>query len=228
MNALLVVGDKAALAAGDTVLQSRLGTTHGHTVTLRSDEESEDVTGQDFVVVAHSCSSGTIGTKYRDVAIPVMLLEGALTDEYGFADNPGSEQVESQFTLLDEADALAGGNLEAGNPHSMFSVGRTVGIIDTATIATGFVSVWQTVNGTVAAVIGYIPNGANRADDTEAPALRIAFLFSDAAVADLDGNGTDVLDASINKMEAEGGGGGGGSGLLLKLMQMNQFRGGTL
>ena len=82
--ALLVVGDPAALASGDTVARSRLQGL-GFSVTVVDDAATTaaDASGKQVVVVSSSSNSGSVTTKFRTVAVPVVNWEAGLFDDFG-------------------------------------------------------------------------------------------------------------------------------------------------
>jgi hypothetical protein len=94
-NILLVVGDSAALTAGDWALRGHLEWS-GHSVTI-ADDSAAEVTRPSvhhLVIVAPSSVAGTIGTKYRGRganALPVLHMQAdAWTSTRGAFCNPGT------------------------------------------------------------------------------------------------------------------------------------------
>ena len=89
---LLVVGDSAAPTTPDSYLQGILEGL-GHTVTLRSDDVADSVTGFDGVVIAESVASATIGTKYNTAAVPVITHETGNINDLRLSDVEGTTEV---------------------------------------------------------------------------------------------------------------------------------------
>ncbi len=101
-NALLVVANKNSLTAGDAALRERLRDVLGLTLTLASDEEAENSTGQELVVIAESVSSGTIGAKYKTAAVPLVHLEENAWNDISLS---GSAALAGAGTTLDVLSA---------------------------------------------------------------------------------------------------------------------------
>jgi hypothetical protein len=114
-SVLLVVGATNPLSAGDTAIQSHL-VGKGYDVTLIRDNASTTVT-QTLVVISRSISSGNVGTKYRNVAKPVMVNEYNLFDsDMGLVSatagstggNPGADSLDVQAAAGELAAGLSG------------------------------------------------------------------------------------------------------------------------
>lgn len=140
---LLVVGNAAAPTTADTYLESILEGL-GHTVTLRSDDDADDVTGFNGVVIAESVASATIAAKYGTAAVPVITHETGNINDLGFSDVEGSTNVDTtDIDVQEPTHPIMDG------PHGSFSAttwtvfsptGRLGFVID-ATLPAGVVSV---------------------------------------------------------------------------------------
>lgn len=90
---LLVVGNAGSPTTTDSYVQDILENDLGHTVTLRSDDDSGDVTGFDGAVLAESCSSATLSTKYDTAAVPIVIFEPGVIDEMRLVPAAGNGQT---------------------------------------------------------------------------------------------------------------------------------------
>jgi hypothetical protein len=82
-SANLVVGDLSALSTGDVVLQGEL-VDMGFEVTLVADESTAPVSPEtDVVVLAASTGQSVLGSRYRDVVVPVVAMGMARGPRWG-------------------------------------------------------------------------------------------------------------------------------------------------
>lgn len=97
---LLVVATAGTPTAGDLYFKAILEGL-AQTVTLRSDDDADSVSGFAGVVVAESCSSATLGTKYATAGVPVVTHEAGHVDGLGMISAEGaSNEVEDQTVVL--------------------------------------------------------------------------------------------------------------------------------
>ena len=68
----------------------------GYTITVKGSSSNPattaDATGKDVVFISSTINSGDIGTKYRDVTVPVIVSEPWLLDDMKMVDNDGNHQ----------------------------------------------------------------------------------------------------------------------------------------
>lgn len=89
---LLVVGNAAAPTTSDTYLKGVLEGL-GHTITLRSDDDADSVSGFDGVVIAESISSATLGSKYNTAPVPLVNHETGNINDLRLATGEGTTEV---------------------------------------------------------------------------------------------------------------------------------------
>ncbi len=85
----------AGAFASDSAIVHQL-TYMGFNVTEVTDADAttSDADGKKFVYVSSSSSSGVVAGKFKDVTIPVLVMEGKATDEMGMTlPNPGGDPV---------------------------------------------------------------------------------------------------------------------------------------
>lgn len=107
--ALLVTQDGTADLAYDSGLAGVLEDL-GYAVTAIADTEVVDADA-DFmtvVVVSETANSVDVGDTFRDVAVPVVCLEGLIWDDMDMAPAP-TEATTDDVTILDDGSPLAGG-----------------------------------------------------------------------------------------------------------------------
>lgn len=81
LSALFVVGS-TTLSAGDTAIKTRLEGL-GFTISVKDavSAVSADAADKGLVVISESVTSANVNTKFRDVAVPVVVLEAGLFDD---------------------------------------------------------------------------------------------------------------------------------------------------
>src|SRR6185295_11109312 len=81
LSTLFVVGS-TTLSAGDVATKTRLETL-GFTVSVKDavSAVTADANGKGLVVISESCPSADVGSKFRDVAVPVVVLEPQIYDD---------------------------------------------------------------------------------------------------------------------------------------------------
>ncbi len=110
----LFVGKTRPLPTNDQRLADRL-TTLGFNVVVRNQTEARatDANGKDLVVISDSVSSSSIGTEFRDVAVPVMVWEAWLFDDMkmtkAVGGNYGSTPSQTALDIVNDRHPLAAG-----------------------------------------------------------------------------------------------------------------------
>jgi len=132
-QALLVVGS-VALSTSDLALHTRLSSL-GFQIFVADDAASTtaDATGKSLVVVSESSTSGDVGEKFVNVAIPVISLEPSLYDEFRMAPVPtawdaeiGDDEQQSHlvFTGMHPLAAGLSGSVLMASPSAKFTWAR--------------------------------------------------------------------------------------------------------
>ena len=201
-QALLVVGDPAALTAGDTRLKSVLET-RGFAVLVADDAgSSSDAARMDLVAIGSSSASAMVAAKFKDVPIPVLDLESAIYDDMKMT-GPGKktdfdEEDDRRITIV---AALQGHPLAAGQTGTV-TVNRggtdpCCGINwgKPAASAAAIANYTAASNGKIA-IFGY-EKGAKMIDDFVAPARRVGFFAADTTMEHLSDEGLKLLNAAI-------------------------------
>lgn len=205
-DVLLVVGDKTSLTAGDTYLQTLLATTLGHTVTLASDEEAEVAQGTyAAAVLAESCSSGNLGSKYKTWTAGVLAFENGVYDDLDLSSSPSSTGIDN-WDVNTVAD-LDGGH--GGTNVVMFSSDQVARRVSFTTGGLGAgAQVVATIQGGTYAVYFVYEAGAALSSGALAPGRRVAMGVNDADFGNLTADGADVVQDAVEWTINAGGGGG--------------------
>ncbi len=200
LKAILVTNGTPALSAGDTVMVDRLQS-RGFVVAFTTDVAAtpDAVAGQDLIVISSSAESGPLGTKIRDVAIPVLCIENGAFPTMGLsgttlATDYGSTFNQTTITLAGGAPPLGGGltgsvtitavpaELGWAQPAPSAIIGAT--LADDPTNAS-----------THALLFGYAAGAAM--PGLAAPARRVGFAIRETAAANLTADGLALFDAAV-------------------------------
>jgi hypothetical protein len=194
-TALLVAGS-TTLAAGDNAVKARLEQL-GFAVTVKaaSAASSADATGHTLVLVSSTVTSGDVGSKFRDVAVPVVVWENAIYDDMKMTGvtsgaDYGTSTAQTALSISAQAHALAGGR--AGTPAISTSSSYTWGKPSSSAVKAATL----TSDASKAAVFGYEKGAAMVG--MNAPARRVGLFLADATAAALNRSGWMVFDAAVN------------------------------
>lgn len=188
-KALFVVGN-TTLTAGDNAVNTRLWIL-GYTVTVKSGAAttSADATGKDLVVISASVNPTDVNTKFKSVAVPVVIGDAQLFDDMGLVQATtgyfGTATAQMDMTVVNNSlsHPLSGYlfPLNANNTGQIFASSASMSwgkppstAISVATLAT---------DGTKKVVFAY-DKGATMVGMT-APARRVAMLFDDTSSANV-------------------------------------------
>lgn len=139
---LLVVGDKAALTADDTLVRNRLTTTLGHTVTLASDVDADASAGKDAIVLTASVDTSELSTKYKNSALPILACQGGSINMWpnlGLCTSTGANST-STWNVTGTGNPLLGGKTGSFFPFttsampSRFTETLIAGAVDLAVV----------------------------------------------------------------------------------------------
>jgi hypothetical protein len=190
--AVLVVGNDMTLTAADMQWRTSL-MGRGLTPQVVDDGAAAAVTGAALVVIAASSDSNAVATKYRDVPVPVMVIEPAAFDNMGMTsggDNYGQDNG-TQITIS-----------MAGHPMAAGLSGNVPVLTMAATLCWGMpaaaaqrVASFTGMTGR-ATIFGYA-KGAAMVMGT-APARRVGFFAGEPAASRLTENGKKLVDAAID------------------------------
>jgi hypothetical protein len=98
---LLVVGDAAALSSADTSLKSRLATNYNVQAIDDDVAVAGDAADAAFVLIAPSVGDTKVGTKFTNVAVPVLVIRPTLLDEFKLTGATAADQGSVSGTSYD-------------------------------------------------------------------------------------------------------------------------------
>ncbi|HEX8475577.1 MAG TPA: multicopper oxidase domain-containing protein [Pyrinomonadaceae bacterium] len=196
-SVLMVVGS-TALNASDGAIKSRLESL-GYKVVLKdgASMNTADAVGMSVVFVSETITATDVGTKLRDIGVPVVVSDAALFDDMQMTGNVLDTDYnnlggQTQLAIADASHPLAAG-FPAGAvtvatiPQS-FAWGRPA--LSAAKVATVLTDSNKTT------IYGY-ERGASMVG-MNAPARRVGFFLTGDAAAYLNNNGWALFDAAIN------------------------------
>jgi hypothetical protein len=194
-SVLFVVGN-TTLSAADTLLRDRLVQVFGMTVVTVKDSVAltSDSAGKALVLISASIDPNALAGRYRDVAVPVFVLENGVFDEmrltWGETTSNGTQATQTALDILQPGHALAGGL--SGSP-AVFSPAATLGWGVATAGATVVAS--QAGNAAHAAIFSYAKNAAMVG--ISAPEKRLGW-FGDESQANFTANAWTLFDAGVD------------------------------
>jgi hypothetical protein len=193
---LFVVGS-TTLNGSDSALKSRLELL-GYTVIVKDAVSAlaADAGGKAAVVISETVLAGNVNTKFRDVAVPVVVSEAVVFDDMmmtGIVRGTDYDYLQSQtqVTIADASHPLAGGLtgtvtvMTAATSINWGAPGASAAKVSRAVDNPSLVTVFGYENG--AAMVGM-----------NAPARRVGFFLTGHDIAGLTSNGWTLFDAAIN------------------------------
>jgi RHS repeat-associated protein len=195
LSALFVVGS-TTLSAGDAAIKARIEQL-GFTVSVKDavSAVTADANDKGLVVISESVTSTNVNTKFRDVSVPVVVLEAALYDDMGMTGLTVGTDFDNQMNQTEVRIT--------DSTHQMAA--NLTGTVSIATAPSSFA--WGVPASTAIKVVS-LANSSTRyalyGYETEttmmgmsAPARRVgAFLLHSTAAA-LNHNGWALFDAAI-------------------------------
>jgi hypothetical protein len=194
--ALLIVGD-TSLSRSDAQLRTSLSRL-GFTVTVKSDGSctTADAGGKALVVVSGSTWPDDIGTKFRDVPVPVLIFDEAL---FG------------RMRMTGTRDGVDFGIASSARRLTMFDPGHPLaaGLSGTVDIASANIAISWGIPAGGAARIATLPGDSNRytifgfeagapmASDAVAPARRIGSFVRFARDTPFSNAGVLLFESSV-------------------------------
>jgi len=194
-TALLVVG--SSTGASDSAISNRLQNA-GYTVQVVSDSASTTghAASKALVIISSTVGSGSVNTKFRDVAVPVINWEFGVQDDFGFTGNAAA----------DLGTASGQTTLNITNAAHPLAAGLAAGIRTVATVASAFA--WGEPGGSPI-IIARLNSGGNQpclyAYDTgaamvvgTAPARRVNLFLQNDTFVSLNADGLSLFDAAVS------------------------------
>ncbi|MBM7846489.1 polymorphic toxin-type HINT domain-containing protein [Herpetosiphon giganteus] len=194
---VLIVGSTPATGSADARIVQQL-TSLGYDVTtvVQSAASSSSANGKRLVLISATVNSSTIGSTFRDVAVPVMLWENGLYDvEMGMTSTTlgtdyGTTASQTTLTIQNPSHPMAAG---LSGSVSVMSAGRAMPYGSPNSNA---VRIAGTSSTTPKAVIFGYDQGSVMVSAT-APARRVGFFFNDDTPLVATAEGWALFDAAV-------------------------------
>lgn len=196
--ALFVVGN-LTLGTGDSAVNTRLASL-GYTVTLKLDSASVsgDATGKAVVLISSTCNPTNVNTKFKNVAVPVLVWESGVLDDMSMTGSTSSDlgtqtsQTQVAITAAGAAHRMGAG-FAAGN-RTVVSSAQTMSWGLPNTNATKVANVVGNVNRVV--IFGYA-SGATMISSFVAPSRRTGFFLENTTANAWNTDGQKLFDEAV-------------------------------
>jgi hypothetical protein len=186
--------------SGDFSVQSRLQSL-GYTVQAKTaaTAATADANGKSLVLISSTVTSGDVNTKFRDVAVPVLVWESAVLDDMKMTGTTsgthfGTTSGQTAVKIVSQGHPMAAGLLNANHTTSA-SQPYTWGNISLSPGAQAQIVATLTGNTNQAVIFGYEKSAAMVGQN--APARRVGFFLGDATATSLTTNGWNLFDAAV-------------------------------
>ncbi|MBE7383664.1 MAG: S8 family serine peptidase [Leptolyngbya sp. SIO1E4] len=197
-RALFIAGSNN-LNSSDQAVVNRLES-QGFEVTVKRDRSSRtsDAEGQDLIVISESVSSGRVGTKFTNVAVPVIVWEAYLFDDLGMTDDTADTDFGvlsgvADIDIVDSAHPLIA-NLPAGQTPLY----QTAGQMSWGLPNDNAVEVATLVGASNQSVIFGYEAGTDLFDGLTAPARRVGFSLMEQPTE----TGWQLFDAAVEWLKS--------------------------
>jgi hypothetical protein len=189
----LIIAASSSLVPVDDVLRRRMEAA-GLTVTVTTPAavSAGDAAGKGLVIISATIDSPMLGTKLRDVTVPVLSMEPNIMDEMGMSAAAVTVGAQTELTIASAESPLAGGL--QGN----VTVYTAAASVVTGTPGPGAQVVATVVGNPAQAAIYAYASGAALVGGTPAAGKRIAFFVNDNQVGiSLAAGGLTLFDAAV-------------------------------
>jgi hypothetical protein len=195
-GSVLFVTGSTSLNAADTAVRNRLsGLGFSVQVKSASSTTSGDAAGKALVVVSSTVSPTNVGTKFRDVTVPVVTWENQIYDDMQLtpssSGNFGTRSSQRNLAITDPTHPLAAGlsgTVVATTSSTGFSWGRPVSTaVRIANLGT---------SPAEPAIFGY-ESGSALANGQPAKARRVGLFFGDTTASLLTTQGWALFDEAM-------------------------------
>lgn len=193
---LFVVGN-TTLNAGDAAVNTLLGTTMGHTVTIRQAAAATtgDATGKQLVVISSTVTSTDVAAKYNTVTQGVLAWEPGIYDDMRMVGTAAGQQGTATLTTIGIVTAshpIAAGRTGSPALYNASTAGAAFGII-----GGGGVQVANVPGATTQSSILAYETGVAMISGT-ANGRRVGFALGDATYGALTADGQAMFRAAVN------------------------------
>lgn len=168
----------------------------GFEVSLVADESTAPPSsGTDLVVLAASTGQSVLGSRYRDVAVPVVAMGYGAWSPLGMTSGPGYSTTEtSELLVIDSNHPIATDLPTTFAPANSTTLIKAV---PEEYVPASANPVAVRAGVTTAHAVYTMSTGDVRADGTVTPASRVVLGLTDGTLADLSDDGVRLVDNAI-------------------------------
>lgn len=194
-SALFVVGS-TMLNTGDAAIKARLESM-GYLVLLKTGAESatSDAAGKNLVFISSTPASSSIGTKFRDVAVPVLTWEAYLFDDLGMTGGvAGTDYLklgsQSAISIINSSHPMAAGL------SGLQTVYSTAGYLEAGVVNSNAIKIATSSSDPSKVVLFGYEKGAVM-PGLAAPARRVGFFIYDNEAANMTPQGWALFESAV-------------------------------
>jgi len=170
----IIIQDSASPFARDDSVRDII-TGMGHTYVYESHTEPENITGFDGILVLESVFGGTVGTKYKTVAIPVVAMENGIWDDYDMHTRTGIGNT-TTLTTDTQDDTIFVNAPSSGNPYTILSSLNALNYAPSANAGPGVQNIASRPGSGSSMNIFAYETGATMLNSYVAPARRVGLM----------------------------------------------------
>ncbi len=189
----LVVGDEDELSAGDEELSDILEDLGFRVRELDDGEDSDEAEDSGLVVISGSVSPGTVEDEYRNLDVPVVVLDSNVLADMGMTTDGRDE---SGQTSDEEVEIALGSHPIASGLDGTVEVVDQRSQLQWGIPAAGAQVIARIAGEPDQAAIFVYDRGAQMASG-KAPHRRVGFFAGDAAAADLSNDGERLFENAV-------------------------------
>lgn len=194
-NVLLLV-DNLTLNTGDQAIKNRLQSL-GLTVTTKTDEAAvaADANGKGLIYISSTCLSTTIGTKFTNVAVPLVTSEVFMYDELKMTGTSEGTDF-TEFSSTSQANMLSPNHPISGGLSGWQTILTTSSTVRWGKPSAGATRIGEIPNQPNKELIFCYETGASMVG-LNAPARRVGLFLTDNLATSLTTVGWKLFDNSI-------------------------------
>ncbi|HLM00944.1 MAG TPA: DNRLRE domain-containing protein [Pyrinomonadaceae bacterium] len=200
-DVLMVVGS-TTLNTGDNAVKTRLQNL-GFTVTVKAagsttstSIKSTDADGKALVLISSTVTPANVGTKLKNIPVPVLNWEFDLADDFGMTNTASGTDFGTASTQTQAAIVAPAHPMSAGLTGTQTLVGAASAFSWGKPNANADKIASLTTDSTRLVIYGY--DAGKAMFGLDAPARRVAVYLSDTTAAGLTTSGGLLFDAAVN------------------------------
>ena len=204
VNGLFIVGGDGVLNEGDEVMLDRLETNLGIIVELadQNDVDSTWADGMDFIYVSSTVSSTTIADQFKNVEVPVIMIEPYAQDDMGMTYDVDSlryyQAFQRDILIVNEEHYLAAGLKGEVAIFDDYEIQSGQGLPNENGIVIAEYVPWDEGEFICHGALYAYEKGALMADTTEAVERRLFAGWNDMGAAFFSEAGWTLWETTIN------------------------------